>query len=238
MEFYTRRKFTSACEAKLSQYDREVAALTGPHYPYPLRMRDWELCRILEGLSGASRDSRILDTGSFNTYLGLYLSQSHPGVVVSDLLRRRYWKSVMRRAGLAPRKPTEAPYFAWKAVMRRAGIPVKSLDLTQMECADRSFDHIVALSVIEHIPGPERALAEMYRVLSPGGKILLTTDCTPAPKPFSDGVRYFSKPELERLFSPYPVTSPRDHPDFAPENWCYGGKQPIVTLFVEITKPA
>jgi len=36
--------------------------------------------------------------------------------------------------------------------------------------------------------------------------------------PYAGGVRYFSEAELERLFAGYPVTSPRNHPDFAPEN--------------------
>jgi ubiquinone/menaquinone biosynthesis C-methylase UbiE len=90
---------------------------------------------------------------------------------------------------------------------------------------------------VEHIPEIEQALAEMYRVLAPGGKLLVTTDCSPEPRPFADGVRYFSEAELNRLFSGYPVTSPRNRPNFAKENWCYGGKLTVVTSFVEITKP-
>ena len=50
-------------------------------------------------------------------------------------------------------------------------------------------------------------------------------------------MRYFSLEELDRLFAGYPITSPRNRPDFSPENWCYGGKEPVVTCFIEITKP-
>ena len=83
----------------------------------------------------------------------------------------------------------------------------------------------------------DQALAEMYRLLAPGGKLLITTDCSPEPRPYAHGVRYFTLAELKKLFAPYPVTSPRDQPDFAPENWCYGGHEAVVTAFVEITKP-
>ena len=86
-------------------------------------------------------------------------------------------------------------------------------------------------------PAIERALSELYRVLAPGGRLLVTTDCSPESKPFAENVRYFTESELEKLFAPYPVTSVRTRPDFAEENWCYGGKLPVVTSFVRITKP-
>jgi len=91
--------------------------------------------------------------------------------------------------------------------------------------------------VIEHVPDVERGLREMYRVLAPGGRILLTTDCSPEPAPRAGGVRYFSPAELEALLLPYRVTSERNSPDFADENWCYGLGRPVVTAFAEITKP-
>ena len=67
--------------------------------------------------------------------------------------------------------------------------------------------------------------------------MLVTTDCAPEPSPFNGGVRYFSEAELDRLFAPFPVTSQRNRPDFARENWCYNLDRPVVTAFAEITKP-
>jgi SAM-dependent methyltransferase len=238
MNFYRLSAFTPQCQELLAHYDRSVAALAGNDYPYPLRMRDWELCQVLGGIEGAKSDSRILDTGAFNTYLALYLVRRFPRVTASDLLGHRCRKSVLRRLRLAPAKPTEAWYFDWTRLMRKHGVALRSLDLTRLDCADASFDLIISLSVIEHIPAIERALAEMYRVLAPGGKLLITTDCTPEPRAYHRGVRYFSVEELNQLFAPYPVTSPRNLPDFSRENWCYGGAQPIVTTFIEVTKPS
>jgi SAM-dependent methyltransferase len=39
-----------------------------------------------------------------------------------------------------------------------------------------SFDLVVSLDTIEHVPNPTRAVAELTRVLKPGGKLVLTTN--------------------------------------------------------------
>jgi ubiquinone/menaquinone biosynthesis C-methylase UbiE len=38
-----------------------------------------------------------------------------------------------------------------------------------------SFDTVISCETIEHVPAPKRALAELARVLRPGGKLLVTT---------------------------------------------------------------
>jgi SAM-dependent methyltransferase len=237
MQFFRRSALTPDALEFLAAYDRTIRGLLGPGHTHQVRMRDWELLRVLAAAASLPEGARILDTGAFNTYLGLYLRQRHPDVTVSDLLAMRAWKSFLRRLSLLPAKPTEVGYGAWIRAMREHGLKVSNLDLTKTGLPDSSFDCIISLSVIEHIPAIEQALAEMYRVLAPGGRLLITTDCSPEPKPYTNGVRYFSRAELEKLFAPYPVTSSRDKPDFARENWCYGGREAVVTVFVEITKP-
>jgi SAM-dependent methyltransferase len=237
MNFYRRSELTADVAALLTRYDETIRRFVGPGYRHPVRMRDWELSRVLEAVRSVPVGSSILDTGSYNTYLALALAASGYRLTASDLIWRRMVKSFERRLGLAPAKPTEAPYFEWLGVYRRAGVPVRNLNVTRLACPDASVDCIVALSVIEHVPNVERGLSEMYRVLAPGGRILITTDCSPEPTPFSNGVRYFSQAELESLFSPYRVTSARNSPDFGRENWCYDLGRPVVTAFVEITKP-
>jgi SAM-dependent methyltransferase len=237
MNYYRRSDLTSDVSRLLARYDDTVRRFAGAGYGHPLRMRDWELARVLEAVRSVPVGSSVLDTGSYNTYLPLALAAEGYRLTASDLIWRRMVKSFERRLGLAPRKETEAPFFAWLGVYRRAGVPVRNLNLTKLACPDASFDCVVALSVIEHVPNVERSLAEMYRVLAPGGRMLVTTDCAPEPVPYTRGVRYFSEPELEALFLPYPVTSFRNRPDFAKENWCYGAGRPVVTVFVEVTKP-
>jgi ubiquinone/menaquinone biosynthesis C-methylase UbiE len=40
---------------------------------------------------------------------------------------------------------------------------------------NNSFDYIVSSEVIEHVPDPKKAITELFRVLKPGGTIVLST---------------------------------------------------------------
>lgn len=55
------------------------------------------------------------------------------------------------------------------------GAAVSCVNLYQVPFADASFDKIIFSEVIEHIPDDRQALAELYRVLAPGGVLALTT---------------------------------------------------------------
>jgi SAM-dependent methyltransferase len=67
------------------------------------------------------------------------------------------------------------------AAMRTAGeVPdgaeadVKQGDALQLPFADAEFDRVVAAEVLEHIPADEDAIAELVRVLRPGGTMAVT----------------------------------------------------------------
>ena len=51
---------------------------------------------------------------------------------------------------------------------------IKQGDALAMPFADEEFDRIVASEVLEHIPDDETAIAELVRVLRPGGTIAVT----------------------------------------------------------------
>lgn len=51
---------------------------------------------------------------------------------------------------------------------------VRHEDVMNLSYPDASFDLIVSNDVMEHIPDPERALRECFRVLKPGGTVLAT----------------------------------------------------------------
>ena len=47
------------------------------------------------------------------------------------------------------------------------------IDLTATTYHDSSFDFILCSHVLEHIPNDQQAMAEMYRILKPGGTTII-----------------------------------------------------------------
>jgi len=47
-------------------------------------------------------------------------------------------------------------------------------DLAQIPVEDARFDHVLLTQVLEHIPEPATVLAELHRVMKPGGTLWLT----------------------------------------------------------------
>lgn len=59
-------------------------------------------------------------------------------------------------------------------IQRGAGVQVIG-DVQALGIRDASVDVVLCTEVLEHVPDPQRAIDEMYRVLVPGGQLLLTT---------------------------------------------------------------
>lgn len=83
------------------------------------------------------------------------LVDRHPGIVGSEFLRDGTPAGEVNRSGL------------------------RHEDLTRLSFAEESFDLIVSLDVLEHVPSYEQALAEAYRVLRPGGTFFFTAPFQP-----------------------------------------------------------
>ncbi|WP_306143374.1 class I SAM-dependent methyltransferase [Roseibium sp. MMSF_3412] len=63
------------------------------------------------------------------------------------------------------------------ANLRRAGIGCRAdlADISALPYASESFDFVMCAHALEHLADPETALADMCRVLKPGGRFLLVT---------------------------------------------------------------
>lgn len=83
------------------------------------------------------------------------------------------------------------------------GDPRIAIDATAIAFPDASFDAVVCMSTLEHIQAYDKVLAEVWRVLKPGGRFLL---CVPWVFPWHgapDDYHRFSATALRSMLSGY-----------------------------------
>jgi SAM-dependent methyltransferase len=90
----------------------------------------------------------------------------------------------------------------------RGDVDVKA-DITNIPLPDQSYDAVYASHVLEHVPEDRKAVAEIYRILKPGGMAILPvpinvtgrTEEYGAPRPEEHG--HVRSPGLEDYFDRY-----------------------------------
>ena len=81
----------------------------------------------------------------------------------------------------------------------------------QLPYDENSFDRVICMSTFHHLPNPNKALAEMYRVIKPEGSVIIAdvTSFFPlrqlynlvfCPLSKKGDVRFYSESEFRRLF--------------------------------------
>jgi len=69
-------------------------------------------------------------------------------------------------------------------------IPLLQMDVTQCPLPDNSFDAITCLNVLEHIPDDVKALKELYRLIRPEGRLVITVPMSPQLYDMTDEVHF------------------------------------------------
>jgi len=143
-----------------------------PTFILPQMHRLWQTGRAIHRHLPGGADTRLLDLGAF------------PFAV--DNLLREYWGFPGRIEATAnlPLAPE------WEAILRGRDIGVSYVNCdayvdsgedlpdlpARLPFEDGSFDFVVLAHVIEHLYHPLPLLGEAFRVLRPGGRILVSTD--------------------------------------------------------------
>jgi SAM-dependent methyltransferase len=119
---------------------------------------------VLEAIAGPALDALPLGEGP-ERWLDV---ASGTGIAARRLARR-----------LAPGSRVVAADLVVELLRRgreaHPGIPVVRVDAARLPLADRTFDGVVCTFALHHIREQRRVLAEAYRVLRPGGRLLLLT---------------------------------------------------------------
>lgn len=132
--------------------------------PFHQWSRQWEYVyvysKILEHISGKNAGMNILDAGSGITFFPYFLKSKHDpiNILCCDVdpeLKETY-----------------------DAINKSQGQSVKflNLDLADISSADESQDIVYCISVIEHTKNFSKIIDEFYRIIKPGGKLIVTFD--------------------------------------------------------------
>ncbi|MBX6323844.1 MAG: class I SAM-dependent methyltransferase [Rhodospirillaceae bacterium] len=111
----------------------------------------------------------------------------HKGIELASLRRRRYdgrgldigcGDGIVGSVLMAEVGPTELHGIDEATLRSRAYAGYTVGDMQALPYAASSFDYVVGICVVEHVPDLDAVLREASRVLRPGGRLYLTT---PAP---------------------------------------------------------
>jgi SAM-dependent methyltransferase len=98
----------------------------------------------------------------------------------ADPRQRRLWTDFLARAQFSGDRVLEVgsgtgviAAFVERARRRRADVQFEVGDGRALSFPDHSFDTVVFSTTLCHVPEPERALAEAFRVLRPGGRLMV-----------------------------------------------------------------
>lgn len=100
----------------------------------------------------------VLEIGCGRGGFSKYLLQRYPGI--NKLIASDFSESAL---AIGKNRLADMPNIVWRKE-----------DIQSLSFPTNTFDTIISCETIEHIPNPHQALKELYRVLKPGGRLILT----------------------------------------------------------------
>lgn len=120
-----------------------------PHHPWHVTV-----ARLLPDL----QNQRVLEVGCGRGDFAIWLANKYPEseVVAVDFSEVAIATAQRRAEG--------------------SGVSFRVDDSENLSFADSSFDYVISCECFEHVLHPEKMAREIYRVLRPGGRFILTTE--------------------------------------------------------------
>jgi ubiquinone/menaquinone biosynthesis C-methylase UbiE len=149
------------------------------HFPATIDPRIYHVKLIREHL-GALQNKRVLDAGCGKGRFARVFHEQAPAAELWGL-------------DISPEMLRHVP----------AGIQTRAGSMTELPFEDAFFDHAYATESLEHAVEIERAVAEICRVVKPGGRIVVIDKNAEqwGKLQTPEWERWFTRAELERLFA-------------------------------------
>ena len=173
-----KKKFKKLMDKKLEENGIKIKSnfLTKAH-----QEREWEFYTSFYNADLKNTDI-VLDTGAYNTYFCVFLKDHVKEIYSTDNF---YWaeRDHVKESNL----PLPEQWMAEINKVEPGKLIAQKADLINLPFDNNKFDKIFCISVIEHVKNDLRGMKEMFRVLKPGGILLLTTEVNKRlNKPYSE----------------------------------------------------
>jgi SAM-dependent methyltransferase len=176
--FRNKKKFKKLMDQKLKENKVRIehSFLIKTHHE-----REWEFYTSYYNAELKDTDM-VLDTGAYNTYFCVFLKDYVKKIYSTDSF---YWaeRNHVKELNL----PLPGQWMDKINGIEPAKLAAREEDLTNLSFENDKFDKIFCISVIEHVKDDLVGMKEMFRVLRPGGILLLTTEVNKRlNKPYSE----------------------------------------------------